>query len=108
MFRTNVSGRKIRELGTSISRWLETEPQLETTSYIITGREGVYATWEINREERGRVCVEGQQAGSRGLSITGRVSVWGGGKILTDVSCGFPQFLPICTATHAALRIINL
>jgi hypothetical protein len=31
--------------------------QSETTSYIRTGREGEYATWEINRKERGRACV---------------------------------------------------
>jgi hypothetical protein len=30
-------------------------PQLETTNYIRTGRE---PTWEINREERGRVWVK--------------------------------------------------
>jgi hypothetical protein len=27
--------------------------QSETTSYIRTGRDGEYAIWEINREERG-------------------------------------------------------
>jgi hypothetical protein len=31
---------------------------LKTPSYIRTGREGEWATWEINREERGRVCID--------------------------------------------------
>jgi hypothetical protein len=36
--------------------------QSETTSYIRTGREGEYATWEYNRVEKGvGVCGEGQQ-----------------------------------------------
>jgi hypothetical protein len=34
--------------------------------HIRTGREGVYATWEINREERGGVCGEGQQQVAEG------------------------------------------
>jgi hypothetical protein len=40
--------------------------QSETTSYKRTWTEGEYGTWEINRDERGRVSFEGQQAGSRG------------------------------------------
>jgi hypothetical protein len=36
----------------------------KTPSYIRTGREGEWATWEIKREERGRVCGDGR-AGSR-------------------------------------------
>jgi hypothetical protein len=41
---------------------------------------GEQATWEINREERDRFYGEGQQAGSRGMSISGRVPVKGGEK----------------------------
>jgi hypothetical protein len=47
-----------------MSRWLQTEPPVETPSYITTGREGEWATWDIDREERGRVCGDGP-AGSR-------------------------------------------
>jgi hypothetical protein len=36
----------------------------------------------MNREERGRVCVEDQQAGSRRISISNRVSVGDEEKIL--------------------------
>jgi hypothetical protein len=38
--------------------------QSETPSYIRTGSEGGWTTWEINREDRGRVCGDGP-AGSR-------------------------------------------
>jgi hypothetical protein len=37
---------------------------VKTPSYMRTGREGRGATWEINREERGRVWGDGP-AGSR-------------------------------------------
>jgi hypothetical protein len=34
--------------------------QSEMTSYIGTERKGAKATWEINSEDKGRVCGEGQ------------------------------------------------
>jgi hypothetical protein len=37
---------------------------LKTSRYIRIGREEEWATWEINREERGRVCGDGPE-GSR-------------------------------------------
>jgi hypothetical protein len=40
-----------------VSRWQQTEPSVENTQiYKNRGREGELATWEINREERGRIC----------------------------------------------------
>jgi hypothetical protein len=40
-YRLHLPGRKIRERGTSVSRWLQTEHRSETTSYIRTRREGM-------------------------------------------------------------------
>jgi hypothetical protein len=45
--------------------------QWKTPSYTTIGREGEWATWEINREERGRVCRDevgrpGEQVAERG------------------------------------------
>jgi hypothetical protein len=57
-----------------VSRWLQTEPPVGNNQ-LYKNREK--ATWEISREERGGVCGEGQPAGSRGMSISGRVSVRG-------------------------------
>jgi hypothetical protein len=42
--------------------------QSKIPSYIRIGMEGEWATWKINREERGRVCIDGQ-AGSRPESV---------------------------------------
>jgi hypothetical protein len=54
-----------------VSRWLQTESPVENTQ-LYKNREGgrerererEWATWEINREERGRVCGDGP-GGSR-------------------------------------------
>jgi hypothetical protein len=49
-----LQGRKIRERGTSVSRWLQTEPPVENTRpHVKTGKDGEWATWEINREKGG-------------------------------------------------------
>jgi hypothetical protein len=53
-YRLHLQGRKICERGTSMNRWLQTERQSKTTSYIRTGREGEWATWEINSERGGQ------------------------------------------------------
>jgi hypothetical protein len=51
-----LQGIKITERGTSVSTWQQTEPPIENTQiYKNRRREGEWATWEINREERGRV-----------------------------------------------------
>jgi hypothetical protein len=56
-YRLHLQGRKISEQGTSMSRLQQTQPPVENTQlYKNRGREGEWATWEINREERGRVC----------------------------------------------------
>jgi hypothetical protein len=69
--RLNLRGRKIREQGTIVSRWLQTEPPVENTQ-LCKNREGEWVTWEINREERGRVCRDqvgrpGEQVADRGI-----------------------------------------
>jgi hypothetical protein len=38
-----------------VSRGLHTEPLVGNTQ-LYKNREGEWATWEINREERGRIC----------------------------------------------------
>jgi hypothetical protein len=43
--------------------------QSKTPSYIRTGREGEWATWEINKEERGRVCGDGEQLAESGPEL---------------------------------------
>jgi hypothetical protein len=53
----HLQDRNICERGNSVSRGLETEPPVENTQlYKSRGREREWAMWEINREERGRVC----------------------------------------------------
>jgi hypothetical protein len=47
----HLQGRKIRDQGISVSRWLQTEPPVETPSYIRKGMEGEWTTWEIKRGE---------------------------------------------------------
>jgi hypothetical protein len=63
-----------------VSRWQQTESPVEKPSNIRTaeGGEGEGATWEINREERGRVCRGwvGRPAGSR----AGQSREWGKGR----------------------------
>jgi hypothetical protein len=59
----HLQGRNIRERETSVNRWLQTESPVENTQ-LYKNREGEWATWEINREERGRACGDGP-AGSR-------------------------------------------
>jgi hypothetical protein len=61
-YRLHLHGRKICERGTSMSRWLQTEPLVEN-SHLYKNREGEWATWEINREERRRICRD-RRAGS--------------------------------------------
>jgi hypothetical protein len=51
-YRLHLEGRKIREQGTSVSRWLQTQ--------LPVGNNQLYKNREINREERSRVCGEGQ------------------------------------------------
>jgi hypothetical protein len=65
-YRLHLQGRKICERGTSMSRWLHTESPVENTQLYKNRvrREGEWVTWEISREERGRVCRDGR-AGSR-------------------------------------------
>jgi hypothetical protein len=53
-YRLHLQGTKIRERGISASRWLQTEPPVENIQ-LYKNREGEWATWEISREERGRV-----------------------------------------------------
>jgi hypothetical protein len=53
-YRLHLQGRKIRERETSVSRWLQTECQSKTTSYIRTEREGEWAIWEINSDLLGQ------------------------------------------------------
>jgi hypothetical protein len=50
-YRRHLQGRKIREWGTSVSRWLQTESPVGNNQ-LYENREGKYTTWEINREER--------------------------------------------------------
>jgi hypothetical protein len=56
----SASGEPARAGGCRLSH------QLEISSYVGTGREGEYATWETNREERGGVCGAGQQQVAEG------------------------------------------
>jgi hypothetical protein len=62
----------MREQGTSVSRWLQTEPTVKNTQLYKNGeREREWATWDITREERGRVCRDqerrpGKQVADRG------------------------------------------
>jgi hypothetical protein len=60
-YRLHLQGRKIRKRGTSVSRWLQTECQSKTTSYIRIERLGEWATWKINSERGG----ERRSPGSR-------------------------------------------
>jgi hypothetical protein len=55
----HLQRRKIRERGTSVSRWLQTKPPIDNTQLYKNRRGGRVGTWEINREERGRVCGDG-------------------------------------------------
>jgi hypothetical protein len=80
MYCLHFQGRKIRERGTSASRWQQTEPPVKNNQLYKNRRNGgKWATWEINREERGRVCRDhvgrpGRQAGSRGGWGKGRAA----------------------------------
>jgi hypothetical protein len=53
-YRLHLQGRKIRERGTRVCRWLQTERQSKATSYIRTGREGEWATWESIMRDKGK------------------------------------------------------
>jgi hypothetical protein len=58
---------KIREGGTSVSRWLQTKPPVRNNQLYKNKARGSVGRMGTNREKRGRVCVEGQQTGSRGM-----------------------------------------
>jgi hypothetical protein len=58
-YRLHLQGRKIRERGISVSRWLQTEPPVGNTQLYKNRKGGRLATWEINREERRRFCGDG-------------------------------------------------
>jgi hypothetical protein len=69
MYRLHLQGRKIRERGTSVSRWLQTEPPVGNNQlYKNRGRGRVgYLEKSIERRGEGSV-VKVMQAGSRGMS----------------------------------------
>jgi hypothetical protein len=52
MYCLHLQGTKIRERGTSINRWLQTELPVEN-NWLYKDRNGGKATWEISSEERG-------------------------------------------------------
>jgi hypothetical protein len=72
-YRLHLQGRKIVERGTSVSRWLQTEPAVENTQ-LYKNRKG---TWEIIREERGRVSGDGPTG-----SGPDRVGGWERGRVI--------------------------
>jgi hypothetical protein len=59
-YRLHLQGRKIRERGTSVSKWLQTEPLVGSNQLYKNREKGRVGHMEVNREERGRVCGEGQ------------------------------------------------
>jgi hypothetical protein len=67
--------------------------QSKTPSYMRRGRDGEWVTWEINREERGRVCRDGR-AGSR----PGRYKIVVEGKS--------PLSLPLCSYIAGCFRLV--
>jgi hypothetical protein len=70
-----------------VSRWLQTEPPVENNQ-LYKIREGEWATWEINGQERGRFCRD-RRAGSRERATTNIGSMLGeGGKGIEPVVSG--------------------
>jgi hypothetical protein len=74
--------------------------RLKTPSYIRTGREGEWTTWEISREERGRVCRD--QVGGPGEQVAERARAGKLGRVgeftstkagHCTVSIGYPKSL---------------
>jgi hypothetical protein len=71
--------------------------QSKTRSYIRIGREEEWATWEINRRERGRVCKDGRACSTeRARTGIGSLSGGGGGsqnylasidQVASELSC---------------------
>jgi hypothetical protein len=74
-YRFHLQGRKIRERGTSLGRWLQTEPPVGNNQLYKNRERGRVGHMGNQQRGGGGVCGEGQQAGSRGMSISGRVSV---------------------------------
>jgi hypothetical protein len=75
---------KICERGTSVSRWLQTEPPVENTQIYKNRERGRVGHMEKSIERRGVGSVEVRQAGSRGMARTNRGSCWGGGARATE------------------------
>jgi hypothetical protein len=75
-YRLHLQGRKIHEWGSRVSRWLQTEPPVGNNQLYKNGERG-HMGKSIERRGVGSV-VKVIQAGSRGMSRSGKGSVQGG------------------------------
>jgi hypothetical protein len=75
MYRLHLQCRRIRERGTSVSRWLQTEPPVGNNQ-LYKNRERRRVAHREKTERRGvGTVVKVIPAGNRGRSISGRESV---------------------------------
>jgi hypothetical protein len=77
-YHLRLQSRAIRERGTSVSRWLQTGPTVGNNQ-LYKNRES-RSVGHVGNQQRGegQGLGEGQKAGRRGMSVSGRVSVRGG------------------------------
>jgi hypothetical protein len=81
-YRLHLQGRKIRKGGTSVSRWLQTEPRVGNNQLYKNRERGRVGHMGKSIERRGLgSVVKVIQAGSRGMCRRGKGISWGWGKI---------------------------